>query len=372
MEILKRLPVKTLARFLCVSKLWACTIRRRDFMKLFLTESSNRPDRLFITFQREDNRQDGFFYSSHLTRNQGEASVATYQMKHLSYKLTTESPSVHGLFCYRTICGFGLAVYNSSTRRCITLPQFEHQSYIIQHLLGYDPIDGVYKVLCLTKPRSFFHTAEREPVFQVLTLGNEKSSWKVIENSHPHLPFKSQICIDGVVYYEAKVGTERKEVAVMSFDVRSEKFHVIKRPALSIISRTMIRYEGKLAIVGGLIPVNGSVDLWVLEDAVKHEWLRKTFVLPHLWTNLQDTRTSLPGLHRFIDVTDAGEFLLAPILLWVPLPPYYVLYYDPKRNSMRKVETEGITEHKLLRYKKGYNRYLFHVFSSQVESLMFL
>lgn len=78
--------------------------------------------------------------------------------------------------------------------------------------LGYDPIDGVYKVLCMTGPKLVFQMAEpyprplRDPVFQVLTLGNG-NPWKMIENSRIHFPANGQICINGVVYYEADVDT---------------------------------------------------------------------------------------------------------------------------------------------------------------------
>ncbi|AED95076.1 unnamed protein product [Arabidopsis thaliana] len=227
-EILKRLPAKTLARFLCVSKLWSSIIRSRDLMKLFLTESSARPGRLFFTFRRKD---DCFLFSSE------ESSVATYLFTIPASGYTNNCSFVHGLICYGTTAyASQLVVYNSSTRRSITLPEIEARSFVLKHLLGYDPIDGVYKVLCMTVPR--------------LVLQKKKK-------------------------------------------------------------------------------------------------LRN-------------------------NVTDAGELILAPISL--PDPPYYVIYYDPQRQSTRKVVIRGITEHncKLLRCKKRHPCILYYVFSSQVESLMFM
>ncbi|CAN6979563.1 unnamed protein product [Brassica rapa subsp. trilocularis] len=42
MEILKQFPVKTLARLTCVSKLWASTIRRQEFNKLWSSSNQQR------------------------------------------------------------------------------------------------------------------------------------------------------------------------------------------------------------------------------------------------------------------------------------------------------------------------------------------
>lgn len=142
MEIFKRLPVKTLARFLCVSKLWASSlIRCRHLKKLFLAESSKRPRRLFFNIRRG---KVCCFYSSLQTQNPGEASVATYHTE-LPYprdKFTIMSPSVHGLICDGTFSN--IEIYNPSTRRSITLPKLHtERPWLNKHYLGYDPIEVI-------------------------------------------------------------------------------------------------------------------------------------------------------------------------------------------------------------------------------------
>ncbi|CAA0407438.1 unnamed protein product [Arabidopsis thaliana] len=342
-EILKRLPAKTLARFLCVSKLWSSIIRSRDLMKLFLTESSARPGRLFFTFRRKD---DCFLFSSE------ESSVATYLFTIPASGYTNNCSFVHGLICYGTTAyASQLVVYNSSTRRSITLPEIDARSFVLKHLLGYDPIDGVYKVLCMTVPRLVLQKKKKLrnklfllqdkplPVIQVLTLGTG-NSWKMIEDPYSQLPMNSQICINGVLYYQARAEPDLEQLSFMSFDVRSETFDLIKGPGNDYrpddYVSTMTSYQGKLAIVSHEFSVDGaSMVLWVLE---KHEWLKKNFVLPNSWTS-----SHFLTYHCFVNVTDAGELILAPISL--PDPPYYVIYYDPQRQSTRKVVIQGITEH---------------------------
>ncbi|CAN6839951.1 unnamed protein product [Brassica oleracea] len=238
MEIFKRLPVKTLARLICVSKLCASIIRSRDFMKVFLT---NRHGRLFFTFKRY---KDSILFTTSLqTLNPGEASVT---MTHPAFDVDVKNcSSLHGLICYATACASRVLVYDSSTRKLTTLPIFQPGTPVRNHFLGYDGIRGVYKVLCMTGPN---------PVFQIMTLG------------------------DGTYAF-----------------------------------------------------------------------------------------------HRFVDVNDAGELVLAPLDVHFR---HYVLFYDPKRNSMRKVAVNGIKVPKRYDSNRRFNRpdscRLLHLFSSQVESPMFL
>ncbi|CAL9224993.1 unnamed protein product, partial [Arabidopsis halleri] len=60
-DILKALPVKTLARFLCVSKQYESIIRNKDFMKSYLIKSSTRPQSLIFTFEDKSHRNRFFF-----------------------------------------------------------------------------------------------------------------------------------------------------------------------------------------------------------------------------------------------------------------------------------------------------------------------
>ncbi|KAG7579914.1 F-box associated interaction domain [Arabidopsis thaliana x Arabidopsis arenosa] len=189
----------------------------------------------------------------------------------------------------------------------------------------------------------------------------------MIEDFPPHAPESLDLCIDGVLYYEAYLETYPafldKDKAVMSFDVRSEKFHLIKTTETALFTK-LTSYEGKLAIMcsesTGLSTCR--IDLWVLVDAAKHEWSNKVFVVP-CW----NTESSF----QVFCLTDAGEFVLAPETMFHE-PPFYVLYYDPKKNAVRRVFIEGITELKLLRWDSHLNRRVISIFPGQVENLMFL
>ncbi|XP_023639581.1 putative F-box protein At5g44220 [Capsella rubella] len=357
MDILKLLPAKTLVRFLSVSKLWSSILRRQDFKKLFLTESSKQPQRLFfIPSQDEDKVKDCVLFSLE-THDSGEALIAALHHKtNLAYPYTNNTSHVRDLVCFGTnFASDELVVHNTSTRRSITLPKLDSQSfYVVKQFLSYDPIDDVYKVLCMTRRRV---TAEGSETFQVLTLGNE-NSWRMIEGAwHTYTPTSYGICIDGVLYYQVSTDKEtRYSISFVSFDVKSEQFNLINRPGdggylgLTI----MMRYEGKLGIISTYMNIKDSLVFWVLEDAMKHEWLKKVIDFTDPWP--------LHQKYRFVDFNDdAGEFVLAPCS-WCE-PPYYVYYYDPKTNILRKVPITG--------YERQPN-FPTYLFTRQVESLMFL
>ncbi|CAG7866534.1 hypothetical protein BRARA_K01615 [Brassica rapa] len=221
-------------------------------------------------------------------------------------------------------------------------------------------------MLCMTKGK---HEMAQEP--QVLRLG-EESSWRTVEDCPPHYsPESLHICIDGVLYYGACFGTGTttsvvgKDRGVMSFDVRSEKFDAIRVPQGRARKFTsMTRYCGKLALI---YTVYGKIGLWVLEDAVKHEWSSTFFDLPRL----SGYNTKFQVFCAVDDGDDAGEFVLAPKELQESA--FYVLYYDPKKKRVRKVDVEGITEHEELPlWDKDWKRRTVSIFPGQIENLMFL
>ncbi|KAF3513409.1 hypothetical protein F2Q69_00008254 [Brassica cretica] len=96
---------------------------------------------------------------------------------------------------------------------------------------------------------------------------------------------------------------------IMSFDVKSENFNIIKFPEGRSRKLHMIPYEGRLALVTHDYHV---VKLYILEDAHGHEWRRELFVLHLPCENLR--RDCI----RFRGITDAGLGLLL-LQLWAAL-----------------------------------------------------
>ncbi|XP_019085517.1 PREDICTED: putative F-box protein At3g47020 [Camelina sativa] len=142
-EIFSRLTVKDIAWCRCLSTLWSSVLRRRDLTELFLKISSAQPRMLFT-----------FLHNS---------MSSPYVCKILA--------PVRGFLCTKTS---NHVIYNPSTGEYITLP----------------------RVFC-------FPTAYVSEDFASLvsTLGMEKVSWRMVECLIPHRPLRTEIYIDGVLYY---------------------------------------------------------------------------------------------------------------------------------------------------------------------------
>ncbi|AEC06248.1 F-box associated ubiquitination effector family protein [Arabidopsis thaliana] len=168
---------------------------------------------------------------------------------------------------------------------------------------------------------------------QVFTLG-AKQKWRMLEckYTHRHYPRSQGICWNGVVYYLASFNDKR---SLMSFDLRSEDFNVIK-----LLKNHKLQEYGKLVDHTGKITImchasNGLLDLWVLEDANKGEWSTAAAVIPSI-EDLVGNRE-----HVFSGILGIGEIILVPLL---PPNTFFFLCYDPKEKNARKVVIESIGE----------------------------
>ncbi|CAA7027269.1 unnamed protein product [Microthlaspi erraticum] len=311
-EILLGLPAKSVGRCCCVSKLWASLPRRSDFMELFLTRSSSRPQLLFAC------QKDGglFFFSSPQPQNPDENSSlvasAGYHMKLPDkYMLERKFRLVGVTNTKRFETGTGVSSY-----------------------FGYDPIEKQYKVLCMTYPvRGEWRMSEEQ--YQVLTLAGEELSWRRIKCSKPHYPIGkriciSGICINGVLYYPA-YGKYKKLTSyvdmLVCFDVRSESFSYIKvKNTLikAVKDGTLINYNGKL---GAVLTKGPRFNMWVLEDIEKEEWSEHTFVLPPSCQYMIGN-----NYLSFVGVTCGNEIVLSLLYkMSSQNVPYYIYYYNVER-----------------------------------------
>ncbi|XP_010418692.1 PREDICTED: F-box protein DOR-like [Camelina sativa] len=282
-EICSRLPAKSVAICSCVSKLWASTLGLSYFTELFFSRSSARPQLLFAY----QNHGGFFFFSSPQNHPDEDSSsvVAANRLTHFPFDSYCKIGGiVHGLVCLvdkriskgrtETVA----VICNPSTGESLPLPKVKTMKLNGRSFMGYDPIGKQFKVLSMTWPR----------YGRRLTL---------IECSLPNHSVYDEtgICISGGLYFQASVNRVSK---VICFDVRSEKFTVINldKGMVSWPEPTLVNYKGKLGSLEvevseiEYMTVTGDtkycLQLWVLVDAEKHEWLKHRFLLPTLWKNV--------------------------------------------------------------------------------------
>uniref|UniRef100_M4D343 Uncharacterized protein n=1 Tax=Brassica campestris TaxID=3711 RepID=M4D343_BRACM len=288
LDMLSRLPPKSIARFLCVSKLWSSFTTLPSFINSFASRSSSQPPRLLLTFTHLEahTSREALRFSPFL-----KTRMKTGHILRTTLPQPQETISVKGSPCSG------------------------YRSY-----LGYDPLEGKHKVL-------FMSRNEYTDQPRVLTLGAQES-WRIITKGRCPMHFSSiggyGRCFNGILYYEA-FDTDGHRI-IMSFDVKYENFNLIKiLEGFYKMPCHMILYEGRLALVHKRT-YDPNVDLYILNDSTGDEWLHEECCL-HILAGL-----CLNG------VTAAGELVFTS----TENESLYILYLNPRRNMMREALFEGI------------------------------
>ncbi|KAF8092260.1 hypothetical protein N665_0420s0023 [Sinapis alba] len=361
-EILKRLPTKTIAICRCVSKQWAFLLRSPQFTKSFLTCSSTRP-RLLFTFKLGGKWH---FFSSPQPRNVDDhvsVVAADYHMGISGNRYTEFSQVVNGFInIYENQMLEGKrklervsVLCNSSTGQLVHLPKATAKNKDLRSFFGYDPIENQFKVLCMTVTK--YRRQKNSKEHHVLTIGKGKRYWRKIQCLVPHFPvrYRNPICIDGILYY---IAWRSSNIVIACFDVKSEDFRFIKIEDDASYEMAnffaLINYKRKLGL---LVYKFGNVDqLWVLDDTEKEIWSKYNLCLPDIFFF---ARKSIWG-------TDMGEIVWAPTY-WTH--PFYVFYYNVERQSVRRVEIKGMKKRV---FKSRDRPEAVFTFANHVENLMFL
>ncbi|XP_010463253.1 PREDICTED: putative F-box protein At1g47790 [Camelina sativa] len=329
LEILLRLPARSVLRFRCVSKLWSSITTDSYFINSYETRFSTLRPSLLVCFIA-----NGKLFVSSIPQDNQNSKESSYSCSQPIYRYNMKFPqgpcyfppteSVHGLICFQVSAS--PVIWNPSKRQLLTFPKPDENWSNITMFLGYDPVEGKHKIMCIPDSRS-------SEVCRVLTLGSAQESWRTVKTNHNHYSDYNTFgrCIKGVIYYIADIYHKGVWV-IISFDVRFERFGMIDLPT-DIYRDMLISYEGKLAVVENK-GIDWKSKLWILEDAGKQKWSRKEFLVPF--------RYHQKGVElKLKSFTHTGE------LIYVP-PTFhksdYILFCDPVRESFRRFQFKGIAD----------------------------
>ncbi|CAN8302478.1 unnamed protein product [Cochlearia groenlandica] len=298
-EILNRLPVKSLVRLLLLSKTIAQVTKSEGFLKSYPFRSLKQPCDLLIAFGYRNiltRRVTYEFYSSSSLSSWSSIPISTSFLSRITCPSRNQlqgSPNyyVNGLL------NIGSVICNPCTGRIAQLPIIKSAttSRQIRRFFGYEPVDNQYKVLCISLSKEGIWSD-----FQVYTLGAKPKVWRRIQCGIPDhgAPFSLGLCIDGVVYYLAHTGR---------------------------VIRILINYHGKVALP---IPSYDTIDLYVFE-AGKHNLFETAF-------------DNLPELHLCMKgVNHAGDVILAPRCS----KEVSVILYNREERACKKMEIEFDKQH---------------------------
>ncbi|KAG7598819.1 F-box associated interaction domain [Arabidopsis suecica] len=368
LEILSRLPAKSVERFRYVSKLWGSMLYRPYFTELFLTRSSARPRLLIGIYQYGDR----FFFSCPQPQNPYDNSsivvAADFHMK-FGRDSSYESCRYASGLLYFTSMHFSSkdkygkrVICNPITRKFEILPSLRRLKYRSNHeFLGFDPIGNEWKVLSMNNLAKDY-----EKVHYILRLGTEKERWRWRKIQRPFNhdiqgAYGAGICISGVLYYFAYDSDDWIYV-IGCFDVRTETFKSLNLNCSYGGSSTLINYKGKLGVINlrhasdGIFPL--QLSMTVLEDFEKQEW--STYVYTLMAENIVVKEKHYVSV---VGVTATGEIVLVNKNA---CKPFYVFYFKPESNTLLSVEIQGVGED-----YKWFNFHTVCAFVDHVEDLQF-
>ncbi|KAK6133788.1 hypothetical protein DH2020_032499 [Rehmannia glutinosa] len=330
MEILSRLPVKSLLKFRCVSKSWLSLISSSQFIKTHLKNSTNNAilssHRLVLTI-----------CNPHFDLKL--CSVQSLMFEHLTLVSDVDYPkknphravwivgSCNGLICI-AIDENDMFLWNPSTRTSKKLPPAAvkmKQGFYYIWGFGYNEFDDDYKVVGIFSV--FGNGCVYESVVKVYSL--RTNSWKRIEDFKGGIPLDdSGKFASGKLHFPATQGMLDSKWDIVSLDLKSEVYGIVEQPNYGEGP-----FDSSLGVLGGCICVlcdyqKTQADLWVLKEyGIKESWT-KVVTIPY--------------------IDDPGKYLYSHPLCMLPNGEILLVFgmqlvvYNPKDNCFRHPETGNL------------------------------
>jgi len=165
LEILYRLPVKSLVQFKSVCKSWKSLISHPKFAKNHLRLSTTRHHLFFPHLSKHDYTFKTCPISTLFTRKITPTATATlqldYPLSHRGVNFDQIRGSCHGIFCIELYRSFAV-LWNPSIRKFAKLPSLEIQgSNTLYSGFGYDHSTDTYKVVAFSgvyQVQTYVHT----------------------------------------------------------------------------------------------------------------------------------------------------------------------------------------------------------------------
>nr|XP_023876158.1 F-box/kelch-repeat protein At3g23880-like [Quercus suber]XP_023876165.1 F-box/kelch-repeat protein At3g23880-like [Quercus suber]XP_023876171.1 F-box/kelch-repeat protein At3g23880-like [Quercus suber] len=305
LEILARLPVKSLLRFRCVCKTWYSYITNPNFISTHLLCYNNH-DGGYVIYMPRTAVHRAYFHRPHsqictLAFDRTFETISEFRIP-FTFQSGYASlvGSCNGILCFTdfiTPKSNDVYLWNPSIRKFKRLPNTclnQTQVLNVAHGFGYDSLNNDYKVA------RFSWTGIKwipPPEVEVYSLSSD--SWKRVELGISRRPNVISYGFNGILAFpfvsghlhwmiemiEEGGGQERRYTSmILSFDVNSEKLKELPVPDEGgCIAKYLTSYKEKLALIKfghGAQPFSKLCSIWVMREyGVLDSW-NKLFVLP--------------------------------------------------------------------------------------------
>ncbi|KAL8048394.1 hypothetical protein ABFX02_07G062000 [Erythranthe guttata] len=286
-EILKRLPVKPLVRFRCVSKSWLSIISSPVFIKLHLDTSlknnTTHSHTRLICVSADPQNHFRIFPLRHLM-DEEETETETEPITSVSYNAGyPDVPmrivgSCRGMVCV-ALNEEKFYLWNPSIRRQILLPPLNIRpefDFYMKDGFGYEEFTDDYKVVAI-----LFCNSHAGP-FKVEIFSLRANAWKRIEDFKYGNPLdNSGVCLNGKLHW---LVDEDSYPGIVSLDLFTEEYARVGPPYnASDNTCAIVEYDEPcltLGLFNGCLCMlsddhRTNMDLWVMKDyGVVDSWDR--------------------------------------------------------------------------------------------------
>ncbi|XP_027338906.1 putative F-box protein At3g16210 [Abrus precatorius] len=293
-NILKRVLVKSLIRFKCVSKDWLNLLQTPYFTEQHLHHSSHNST--FLLLQRIPHS----FHRPSLTAS--ECLIGPDFTVHHPQFIDFTSPdamivgSCNGLLCVRH-SNYKLSLFNPATRQIRHIPEtLIHVKSCYYVGFGFSPVVNDYKIVRISlselNDEDGIVVLDNVRVNRAEVYSLRTGSWKEIDALVLQSLglWSNSVTNNGAIFWQATM-TESDHEFVISFDIAEEVFTLLEGPPTSpaiCYSHVLAVHNDKLAMFRYAVIGNYescSIDLWVLENngtcAVAGEsWIKMYSVRP--------------------------------------------------------------------------------------------
>ncbi|XP_024984658.1 F-box/kelch-repeat protein At3g23880-like isoform X2 [Cynara cardunculus var. scolymus] len=318
-EILSRLPSKSLLRFRSVCKSWLSLISSTEF-RLMHFHNFNKPNprHLLRRFELRENKE---VYTVHLDDQHFTVDAEAP----IKFPFKIVGPDI---YCYKIIgCCNGVVclcnanttdeeviLWNPSVRRNITLvPPIFPNNYWYELILvlgfGYDTTSDDYKVVRVANDGLFFFARPHVEIYTVKT-----AVWRAVTfpddlRCFSILPNQSQVFFNGSLHWIAcDPMLEVSDYSIMTFDMSTELFGEIQLPNdLELESMTEVVVTVVEEFLGVIYSCRHSSSWWGSSTYVI--WAMKEYKNPATWTKMHTMYYPDEDVGRALQVRSNGDLI---------------------------------------------------------------
>ncbi|XP_024036160.1 F-box protein CPR1-like [Citrus clementina] len=283
LEILSRLPVKSLMRLRCVCKSWYALIENPKFISKHLENFNDENAHLMISYQVYDDNGPNSVTSLFKDKTLVDLS---YENIHRPISRELLGP-YDGIFC---LCDGGLiTLWNPATKECRTLPNYKKNLPAFATFLKRDAIFGLcdgsgdYKVVFICKLwNEKIQDAYEHAHVAVYTSSTD--SWRVSKGNIKWIPYVfesyyNNANLNGVFYWFVSRAGDFHSKLILLFRISDEEFQEIQRPCIPYTPfESLAPLNGSIALLH-LDESNQYIEIWVMNEM---NWIQLFAIGPFL------------------------------------------------------------------------------------------